>query len=145
MKGLVRFALVGALIAAPVGVALGQQAPQQAPPSSQGGPSSQVGQSGALTVASDSLVGTKVWDTQGKEVGQISKLLVDVQGGKIASVMVKQGGSLGMGGKELLVPWEALKIQRGQNQELVATMQQPLLEQAPSASPPSGQPQQRRQ
>jgi sporulation protein YlmC with PRC-barrel domain len=92
-----------------------------------------------LTVASDSLVGTKVRDAQGQDVGEISKLMIDVKQGKVMSAMIKQGGSLGMGGKEISVPWETLAIQRGQNQELVATMQQPLLDQAPSASPSSGQ------
>jgi sporulation protein YlmC with PRC-barrel domain len=153
MKGLVRIALVAALVGTPVGAAVAQQPPSSPTPSSgsptppppqqQPAPSSPQpqasGQPAGLTVASDSLVGTKVRDGQGKEIGEISKLLIDVKQGKVTSALIKQGGSaLGLGGKEISVPWESLALQRGQNQELVATLQQPLLEQAPSASPPSG-------
>jgi sporulation protein YlmC with PRC-barrel domain len=100
--------------------------------------------SGGVTIASDSLVGTKVRDAQGKELGEISRLMIDAKQGKIAAAVIKQGGTLGMGAKEISVPWEGLTLQRGQNQELVVTMQQEYLEQAPAASPSSGQ-QQRQQ
>jgi hypothetical protein len=35
----------------------------------------------------------------------------------------------------MAVPWNAVRVQRGQDQELVVTMQQDMLEQAPAASP----------
>ena len=95
--------------------------------------------SAGVTIASDSLVGTKVRDAQGKDIGEISRLMIDAKQGKVAAAIIKQGGALGMGAKEISVPWEGLTLQRGQNQELVVTMQQQYLEQAPSASPSSGQ------
>jgi hypothetical protein len=109
-------------------------------PSQQGGqPSLQQPQAApsrpGFTIASDSLIGTKVFDQQGKQVGEISKLMIDAQQGKVAAAVVKQGGALGMGAREISVPWEALNLQRGQNQELIVSMQQQFLEQAPSASP----------
>jgi sporulation protein YlmC with PRC-barrel domain len=95
----------------------------------------------AVTVASDTLVGTKVFDNQGKEIGSIDKLLIDPRDGRVASVLIKEGGTAGMGGKEMSLPWSALKIQRGEK-GLVATMQQPGLDRVPSASPSSGRPDQ---
>jgi len=145
MNALVTLALVAALVGLPVGTALGQQPPQSAqpqpaqpapsPPSSSptGSPADQAGGGQAgVTVASDSLIGTKVRDAQGKEIGAISKLLIDAKQGKVASAIITHGGTLGMGSKEISVPWEALTLQRGQDQQLVVTMKQPILEQAPS-------------
>lgn len=152
MKSLVRLASVAAmatLLAAPVAAQQPPPSPaQQPPPSSQPPPPAQPPASGqsqgpqisrGVTVPSDTLIGTKVRDAQGKEIGEISRLMIDAQQGKIASAIIKQGGTLGMGAKEVSVPWEGLTLQRGQNQDLVVTMQQQYLEQAPSASPPSGQ------
>ena len=145
MNALVTSALVAALVGLPVGAAVGQQPPPPAqpqpvqpapsPPSSSptGSPANQAGgvQAG-VTIASDSLIGTKVRDAQGKDIGHISKLLIDAKQGRVAAAIIRQGGTLGMGSKELSVPWEALTLQHGQDQQLVVTMQQPLLERAPS-------------
>jgi sporulation protein YlmC with PRC-barrel domain len=126
MKTLLALALATALVGLPLGAGLAQQAP---PPSNGG--------SAGLTITSDSLLGTKVRNAEGKEIGQVSKLLIDPKDGRITSVLITRGGVLGIGGKEVSVPWDALKVQRDQ-QQVVITMQQEMLEQAPSASPPSG-------
>jgi sporulation protein YlmC with PRC-barrel domain len=135
MNRLVAFALVVVLVGLPAGTVLAQQPqPSQQPPPPSG-----------VMITSDSLIGTKVRDTQGKEIGEITKLLIDAKGGKVASAIIKQGGTLGMGGKEISVPWDALTLQRGQDQQLVVTMQQPLLEQVPpAASPGTGGQQERK-
>ena len=134
MKTLVRLAPAAALAVLLAGPAAAQQQP---PPATT---------SPGLTVASDSLVGTEVRDAQGKVIGKISGLMIDARQGKIAAALIKQGGALGMGGKEISVPWDGLTLQRGQNQELVVTMQQQYLEQAPSASPgPDRQPERKQQ
>jgi sporulation protein YlmC with PRC-barrel domain len=103
-----------------------------------------------IEITSDSLLGTKVRDSQGQEIGEISRLLIDAQNGKVTSAIIRQGGTLGIGGREVSVPWDALKLQRGQNQQLVVTMERQMLEQAPAsarerdrqqppaASPPTG-------
>lgn len=170
MTRVVTSAMVALMIGLPFGTAAGQQ-PAQQPPPSQAQPAQQApassppsspsdaGRSGqaGVTIASDSLLGTKVRDSEGKEIGEISKLLIDARQGKVTSAIIRQGGTLGMGGKEISVPWEALALQRGQNQQLIVTMQQPLLEQAPSqqtgrdrqqspaASPPTNGQQERKQ
>lgn len=164
MKGVVAFAVAMALGALPFAEGLAQQTPPQSQqtqsPSSPAGTSGQ----GQLTIASDSLLGTKVRDAQGKDIGEVSKLMIDATEGKVMSVIIQQGGTLGMGAKEVSVPWDALKLQRGQDQQLVVTLQQEMLQptpqvqeqqrrqqqegQTPAASPPTGsqeQPQQPRQ
>lgn len=86
-----------------------------------------------FTIASDSLLGTKVRDAQGRDIGEISKLLIDARQGKVVSAIIKKGGTLGVGGTEISVPWETPALQRDEKDRLVATLQQPLLEQAPAA------------
>jgi sporulation protein YlmC with PRC-barrel domain len=156
MRTLVRLAPAAALAALLAGPAAAQQpppatsppaqtpstpaptpsTPAQTPSTPTSTPSaSSQSQTPGLTVASDSLIGTKVHDAQGKEIGKISRLMIDAKQGKIASALIKQGGALGVGSKEISVPWEGLTLQRGKNQDLVVTMQQQYLEQAPSASP----------
>jgi len=114
---------------------MGQQPPSSQPQMPSSGASSAGGNQSGLAVASDSLLGTKVRNQQGQDIGEVSKLMIDPQQGTITSVVIRQGGTLGMGGKDVSVPWNALKLQRGQNQQLVVTMQQEMLEQAPAASP----------
>lgn len=152
MKSVLAFAVAITLAAAPFAGALAQQtqpgtSSPQPPSSAAGTGSSQVGGGQSqLTVASDSLLGTTVRDSQGKDIGEVSKLMIDASGGQVTSVIIRQGGTLGMGGKEISVPWDALQLQRGQDQKLIVTMQQELLQQAPtgqeqrpapSASPPT--------
>jgi sporulation protein YlmC with PRC-barrel domain len=91
-----------------------------------------------VTIASDSLHGAKVYGTDGKELGSISKLLIDPKDGRVTSVMIKHGGAAGVGTKEVAVPWDALKVQRGDRNRLVISMQRDVLERAqPAASPAS--------
>lgn len=166
MKGVVAFAGAVALSALPFSGVLAQQTQpgtqpqteQTQPQQSPAGTGSQAGGAQAgITIASDSLLGTTVRDPQGRDLGKVSKLMIDASEGKVTSVIIKQGGTLGMGGTEVSVPWDSLKLQRDQDQQLVVTMQQEMLEQtpkaqqeqqdrqAPAASPPtSGQEQQPR-
>ena len=130
--------LISIMLAVVVVVALSAAAVAQTPTPSQGAtPASDV------TIASDSLHGTKVFDTDGKELGTISRLLVGTDG-RVASVVIKHGGMAGLGGKEMVVPWDALKLQRGDRDRVIATLQRELLEKAPSASPATEERERRR-
>lgn len=147
MKQLGTFAAVVAVLVLPLGALAQQQsepapqtqAQQQPPPPQPSATERPAGQAGAqhgATIASDSLVGAQVRDQQGKEIGKVGKLLIDPTDGKVSSVVITRGGGLLTGsGQEMAVPWNAVRVQRGQDQELVVTMQQDMLEQAPAASP----------
>jgi sporulation protein YlmC with PRC-barrel domain len=119
------------LVGLPLGTGWAQQSsPEPRPPAARSVPQ----------VTSDSLVGTTVRDAQGKDIGQVSQLLIDAKDGKVTSVIIKRGGAFGFGGKDMSVPWEALKLQRDQD-KLVVTMQQDMLEQAPRPQSEQGSPQ----
>jgi sporulation protein YlmC with PRC-barrel domain len=141
MSRFVVFAVTAAVSALPLGWAIAQQPSAQQP--SQQSPAGTTGvqaatQQAGIAIASDSLLGTTVKDQQGKDIGKVSKLMIDPNEGKITSVVISRGGTLGMGGKEMSLPWDALKLQRGQDQQLVVTMQREMLEQAPNAERPQG-------
>lgn len=149
MKRVMLFAAVAALIAMGPGSLLAQ--PQQSP--SPSGSGRTLGAGTTTTIASDSLIGAKVRDTQGNEIGQVKTLLIDPRDGKIVSLMISRGGALGafgIGGKQEAVSWDDVEVQRDDQQKIVVTMRQSTLERAPrsdrpqqpqqqpSASPPTG-------
>ena len=94
--------------------------------------SSSSAQTGVL-VDANSIIGATV-RAQGKDVGKVERLMVDPKDGRVRSVVVQQGGTLGMGGKSVSMPWESVKV--GQDgDKIVVTAEQQMLEQAPAASP----------
>jgi sporulation protein YlmC with PRC-barrel domain len=93
---------------------------------------SQSAQTGVL-VDANSIVGATV-RVQGKDVGKVERLMVDPKDGRVRTVVVQQGGTLGMGGKSISMPWESVKV--GQDGgRIVVTAEQQMLDQAPAASP----------
>ena len=95
-------------------------------------PSGQPAQSGVL-VDTSSIIGATV-RAQGRDVGKVERLMLDPKDGRVRTVVIQQGGTLGMGGKSVSMPWESVKV--GQDgDKIVVTAEQQMLEQAPAASP----------
>ena len=112
--------------------AASQPSSSQSAPTTQQPPSSQSAPSGVLVDAS-SIIGTTV-RAQGKDIGRVERLMVDPKDGRVRTVVIQQGGTLGVGGKSVSVPWESVKV--GQDDgKIVVTAEQQMLEQAPAASP----------
>lgn len=64
-------------------------------------------ESGAI-LAADTLEGERVLDADGREVGQIADLMIDVERGVVASAVIAFRGPAG---EELrAVPWRALTL-----------------------------------
>src|SRR5215813_7098399 len=87
-----------------------------------------------IEIASDSLIGAKVRNPEGREIGSLKNLMIDPKQGKTNSVSMSIGGFIGMGEKTVLVPWDGVTVGRD-GQRLVVTVPSSVLEQAPSASP----------
>jgi sporulation protein YlmC with PRC-barrel domain len=124
--------LFGSLMMAalPVAPAVAQQSPAM-PASPQ-----------ALLVGSDSVVGSAVRDAEGRDIGKVSRLMIDPVDGRITSIIIATGGTLGVGSNTISVPWSSVKIGQDRGKVIVTASQ--TLESAPtraSASPD----QQRRQ
>ena len=87
--------------------------------------------SGHLLVGSDSLVGTTVRTPDGRDVGRVTRLMIDPSDGRVITVELSTGSKLGMGGHTLSVPWSTVKV--GQDQGKVVVTLNQMLETAPKA------------
>lgn len=65
---------------------------------------------GPDVMAASTLDGDKILSTDGEEVGKVKEIMLDVQGGRIAYVVMSCGGFLGIGDKLLAIPWNALTL-----------------------------------
>lgn len=80
----------------------------------QSGKSTQSQQQGQMRTSE--LIGKKVTDSQGKELGEISEVVLDLQGGKVHAAVLEFGGILGMGEKNYAFPISHLKPGKNRNQ-----------------------------
>ena len=53
------------------------------------------------------IIGERVRNTDGQDLGTVKELLIDPEEGKIEYGVVSYGGVLGLGDKEIAVPYEA--------------------------------------
>ncbi|CAN7610874.1 PRC-barrel domain-containing protein [Trinickia sp. LjRoot230] len=65
---------------------------------------------GPYVMAAGTLEGDKVMCSDGKEVGKIKEIMLDVYTGRIAYAVMSVGGFLGIGDKLLALPWNALTL-----------------------------------
>ncbi|UXN66065.1 PRC-barrel domain-containing protein (plasmid) [Phyllobacterium sp. A18/5-2] len=59
-------------------------------------------------IASDLVIGTSVYDSQGNHIGQVEKLILEKRGGRISYAVLSFGGFLGVGDDHYPLPWEKL-------------------------------------
>src|SRR5438132_13555933 len=57
-----------------------------------------------------SLIGDKVVNATGDDLGKIEAIMLDVNSGHIAYAVLSFGGFLGMGSKLFAIPWNALTL-----------------------------------
>ena len=92
------------ITALPIASAVAQQAPAT-PTSPQ-----------AILVGSDSLVGGTVRDNEGRDIGKVSRLMIDPNDGRITSIVIATGGTLGVGSNTISVPWSLGEDRAGPRQ-----------------------------
>jgi sporulation protein YlmC with PRC-barrel domain len=76
------------------------------------------------------VLGMRVRNEQGRDVGEIDNLLIDTQTGQISYVVVAVGGFMGVGEKKVVVPWSDLTI-ASDGKRAIATLSQTKLDGAP--------------
>ena len=65
----------------------------------------------------DNLIGTEIQNQQGEKIGEIDKILVDVESGRVGFVTMTSGGILGVGEDKYIVPFNALQQKALQGME----------------------------
>ena len=76
------------------------------------------------------LIGVRVKDTAGKDLGEIDQLLVNDKDGKITHAVIGVGGLAGIGESKVVVPWSDVKV-RWEGDKAMATMDRTALDKAP--------------
>jgi sporulation protein YlmC with PRC-barrel domain len=65
---------------------------------------------GPEVMAASTLEGDKILCIEDEEVGKVKEIMLDVERGTIAYVVMKSGGFLGIGDKLMAIPWNALAL-----------------------------------
>jgi sporulation protein YlmC with PRC-barrel domain len=129
MKMLVSaIALVAGLAAATGAVAQSQPSSPPSTSSSQASPPAP-----GVLVDANSIIGALV-RAQGKDIGKVERLMVDPKDGRVRTVVIQQGGTLGVRGRSVSMPWESIKVAQD-GDKIVVSAEQQMLDQAPAASP----------
>lgn len=61
-------------------------------------------------LSAGSLVGDKVLNVNGDDLGKIEELMFDVDTGRIEYAVLSFGGFLGLGDKYFAIPWSAMEV-----------------------------------
>ena len=84
---------------------------------------------GQVLIAADSIIGAKIRDVNGEEIGQVKQLMLTPEG-RIQYAVLALGGVLGVGGEEVAVPWQSLQVKRDKT-AVIVTADRQVLTQAP--------------
>ncbi|HEY3068424.1 MAG TPA: PRC-barrel domain-containing protein [Methylomirabilota bacterium] len=130
MKSWQAIVIAASVVGASLTPAAAQQtSPGSSPSSSAPSQSSSPNQPG-VQIEATSLIGSTVRSADGKDIGKVYQLLIDSQSGRVSSVVVSIGGTLGIGEKRVTVPWDAVKVGRD-DRRVVVTTDQRILDPAP--------------
>jgi sporulation protein YlmC with PRC-barrel domain len=131
MKLIATLVAITCVTALPATVTLAQQPAPPTPPQSAPSGTPGADNRAQVLVGSDSLVGSAVRNSEGRDVGTVERLMIDPQDGRVVSVVVTTGKKLGMGGHTISVPWNTVKVGQDQGKIVVSTNQ--TLDSAPKA------------
>jgi sporulation protein YlmC with PRC-barrel domain len=81
-------------------------------------------------VESKKVIGARIKDASGKDIGEIEQLIVSQNDGKVTHAVIGAGGLAGVGEKKVVVPWSDVKMRQDGN-KWVATLDKATLDQAP--------------
>jgi sporulation protein YlmC with PRC-barrel domain len=76
------------------------------------------------------MIGNKVVNTEGEQLGTIKDLMIDLDDSQIAYAVLSFGGLLGLGDKLFAIPLEALTVDT-QNRSVVLDVDKEVLKNAP--------------
>lgn len=83
-----------------------------------------------IVLSGSSLKGDKVVNYKGEDLGKIEEIMIDLDRGQLAYVVLSFGGFLGLGDKLFAIPWQAFTVDTVKKQ-LILNADKALLEKAP--------------
>lgn len=81
-------------------------------------------------LSATTLIGDKVRNLAGDDLGKIEELMVDLNTGLVEYAVLSYGATLGMGGKFFAVPWTALRVDLADH-KIVIDVDKNTLDEAP--------------
>ncbi len=81
-------------------------------------------------LSATTMIGDKVRNSSGEDLGTIEELMIDVESGRIAYAVLSFGGFLGLGDKLFAIPWQALRLVTDEHR-FVLDVDKSVLEHAP--------------
>ena len=72
----------------------------------------------AEEMLASTLIGTQVYNSENQSLGEINDVLLDADR-QLETVVIGVGGFLGIAERDVAVPWDALGVSRGEDQELM--------------------------
>ncbi len=85
---------------------------------------------GPRLMGADTLIGDHIHNMQNEHLGTVKEIMIDMQSGQIAYVVMASGGVLTIGEKLFAVPWEALALDPA-NHQLRMNIDKERIEAAP--------------
>ena len=83
-------------------------------------------------VESSKIIGTRIKNGEGKDIGEIDRLMIDPRTGRVSHAVIGLGGVLGVGERRVVVPWADVAANvRRDGDRMVIVMDQSVLERAP--------------
>jgi sporulation protein YlmC with PRC-barrel domain len=76
------------------------------------------------------LIGRKVLNPAGEQLGNLKDLVIDLEEGHIAYAVLSFGGFIGMGDKLFAIPWEALVL-NAKDHTFILDVEKEVLKEAP--------------
>ncbi len=81
-------------------------------------------------MSASTLIGDKVVNANGEDLGKIEEIMIHIDSGKVAYAVLSFGGFLGIGDKLFAIPWEALSLDEDEK-EFILNVEKEKLENAP--------------
>lgn len=81
-------------------------------------------------MSATTLMGDKVVNMQGESLGTVEEIMLHVESGRVAYVVMSFGGFLGIGDKLFAIPWDAFSLDEDKKQ-FVINVDKQKLENAP--------------
>lgn len=70
----------------------------------------------AAVLSASTLVGDKVKNPKGEDLGKIEELMIDLQSGRVAYAVISFGAGFMHGGKLFAIPWASLAVDQTEKQ-----------------------------
>ena len=83
-----------------------------------------------MALSAGSLTGDGVVNPMGEDLGKVEEIMIDINSGRVAYVVLSFGGFLGLGEKLFAIPWDAFTIDTNRK-VFVLNVEKEVLQNAP--------------